>query len=371
MQRIEFSTPLADAKNYPPAQMSIHPAFDWKFWQWRSNSLATSDVLFCHSGRGALYLAAQALKRANANVILLPAYHCPALVEPFIAAGYDINFYPLHKDLSIDRVALRALLSPDVTHALVVRYFGYSGEVDSVLQELQQAGIVTFDDCAHDMQSFLDSCKSFADAKICSLPKFIAVNDGGLLFLKSGKYPSLSEQPLLVEFKNLVSRLKLPKLSWLRKLIKPQLDAPTDAAVETVSQTYRYLGEQDKTHTCLRFTKYLCQHTNLFLLFKSRQQHSKQLQSLLAETRAGTILWDFNEQDAPYVMPFLLHDSTGFDVLRKNGLQIYRWEELASIQCENSQSYRSRLIQIPCHQTLSAENLQTLKHFFSLLPEQT
>ncbi len=370
MQRIEFSAPLADAKNYPPALMSVHPAFSWRFWQWRSNQLAKSNVLFCRSGRGALYVAAQALKKSKSNLILLPAYHCPALVEPFIAAGYDIKFYPLHKDLSIDRVALRALLSSEVTHALVVRYFGHSGEVDTVLQELQQANIVTFDDCAHDMQSFLDAAKNCADAKICSLPKFIAVNDGGLLFLKSGKYPKLRMQPLLDEIKSLVSRIRLPKLLFLRKLTKPKVDPSANIAVQPTTQTFRYLSEQDKTYACLRLTKFLSQHTNLFLLFKTRQQHCQQLQNFLKENNAGSLLWDFKGQDVPYVVPFLLRSATGFEVLRKNGLQIYRWEELAPSQCENSQSYRGRLIQIPCHQTLSAEDLQTLKHLFSLLSEQ-
>lgn len=370
MQRIEFSAPLADAKNFPQAQISVHPSFSWRFWQWRPNAFTKKDFLFCLSGAAALYLAAQQLKKSQANLVLLPAYHCPALVEPFVAAGYHIRFYPLRDDLSIDRDALRAMLVAEVTHVLVVRYFGKTGDLDEVLQELQQAGVVTFDDCAHDMQSFLDKTKTSADAKICSLPKFIAVSDGGLLHLKSGCYPTLLQQPWQAEAKNLLSYFKLPGLSLFRKTLKRKAAVAAKTSATNNSSTFRYLRPEDKVYACLRLTRYLSRHTNLSLLLMVRRLHSHQLQTALMGAAIGMPLWSSLQQEAPYVLPFLLHKPEDFAVLRNKGLQIYRWEELAQNNCEISRLYRGRLIQIPCHQTLSTEELKRLAGCFNNANDQ-
>jgi hypothetical protein len=370
MQRIEFSSPLANAQNYPPAIFKVEPqqAF-FGLTLFASPSLKALGLQFFRSGRGALYFAAEQLKKPGDNVILLPAYHCPALVEPFIAAGYQLEFYPLQADLTVDLTTLKNLVTAKTTHCLLVRYFGNEAQVSSQLAWLSAQGLVTFDDCAHDLRSFLQP-ELLADATICSVKKFIASSDGGALRLKSARKALLKPVPLGLELKNL---LKTMLFGWQQKNAKPQTllpaadattttKAPAIATAHSAGQhnavAFRYLQNQDKEQHCYRFTEWLFYHTKLDLVLAQRQQHCKQLMSALAGSPLGHLLWpQLPENSAPYVLPFLLHDSSSFDLLRKRGLQVFRWEELAPTNCAISQDYRHRLIQIPCHQDLTPADI--------------
>ena len=399
MTRIEFSAPLANAANYPNAVIKVHPAAGLVHWQLQQHQFSEEHgIEFFRSGRSALYHAAVALKKPTQNVILLPAYHCPALVEPFLAAGYHIKFYPLAADLTVSQQTLTELLSAEITHCLLVRYFGHSGNVDQQLRWLAEQGITTFDDCAHDLQAFLaKNCD--ADAMITSLKKFIPSYDGGALRLK--KQVPLAPRvsvPLAVEFKNGLRWLKdnlelllnpraverlsivtsnhnhhhdneaqpfsnkvsaLPMENITPNKVAAVYHAPADFA-------YRYLQPMDQTQHALRFTRLLFKQVNIEKTLLKRQQNCQYLMTQLQHSPLGRLLWSAQVTNvAPYVLPFVLHHAATFDWLRRCGLQIYRWEELAATECHVSQHYRLCLIQIPCHQDLTQQQLDEIVRLFS------
>lgn len=387
MQRIEFSTPLANAQNYPPALIKVEPQQPFfSLALFAASNLKQLGLQFFRSGRGALYFAAEQLKKPGDNVILLPAYHCPALVEPFIAAGYQLAFYPLQADLTVDLTELKHLITAKTTHCLLVRYFGNEAEVSSQLAWLSAQGLVTFDDCAHDLQSFLQP-ELMADAAICSVKKFIASSDGGALRLKSGAKATLKRLSLRLELKNLLKTLLLgvqQKNAKQQSLLpaaaadvnrcskEPAMDAEHSAELQArknVGQShevqFRYLQNTDKQQSCYRLTPWLFYHTRLDLMLAQRQQHCKQLMEGLSKSPLGHLLWpQLPENSAPYVLPFLLNHSSGFDLVRKRGLQVFRWEELAPTNCSISADYRHRLIQIPCHQDLTPTDIAQIIEVF-------
>ena len=66
---------------------------------------------------------------------------------------------------------------------------------------------------------------------------------------------------------------------------------------------------------------------------------------------------DLEDHVTPYVVPFLLNNEAGFNYIRQQGIQIYRWEEIVPTTCVISNKYRSLLIQLPCHQDLTKQEL--------------
>jgi dTDP-4-amino-4,6-dideoxygalactose transaminase len=67
------------------------------------------------------------------------------------------------------------------------------------------------------------------------------------------------------------------------------------------------------------------------------------------------------EQDTvPYVFPFLLNNSEDFHYIRSQGIQILRWEEFYPTNNHYIERYRTRLIQIPCHQGLTKQEINKI-----------
>ena len=87
---ISFSKPLADAANFPapkifglPTHLSSHKG---------EYNLAGQDNfsrLYLNSARNSLFIMGKYLEK---KTVWVPSYHCPALIEPFIANNYEIKF---------------------------------------------------------------------------------------------------------------------------------------------------------------------------------------------------------------------------------------------------------------------------------------
>lgn len=62
---------------------------------------------------------------------------------------------------------------------------------------------------------------------------------------------------------------------------------------------------------------------------------------------------------APYMFPlYLERPDPDFFLLKKMGLPIFRWDEMAVSECAVAADYRLRLLHLPCHQTLSEQQMQ-------------
>ncbi|MEQ8692203.1 MAG: hypothetical protein RIC89_15370, partial [Pseudomonadales bacterium] len=113
---------------------------------------------------------------------------------------------------------------------------------------------------------------------------------------------------------------------------------------------------------------WICQHTDHARVRKARRSHYQTLATALAAGCGGQPLYAEVGDAVPYVLPFLLDDARHFTTLRRAGIQILRWEELAeTVTCPISQDYRRRLVQIPCHQSLRQQDIDYIVHVFRQL----
>ena len=109
-------------------------------------------------------------------------------------------------------------------------------------------------------------------------------------------------------------------------------------------------------------------HSNLKYIRNKRRENFEFIVKNINNPDVGNALFkQLETEDIPYVIPFLLEDEKFFFDLRKKGIQILRWEEVAVSDCSVSQDYRSRLIQIPCHQQLSTRQLTFIVDTFNQL----
>ena len=56
------------------------------------------DFAFFRSGRESLFFLAKHLELKNSDTILLPAYCCDSMIDPFRKMGVKVLFYKLNKN---------------------------------------------------------------------------------------------------------------------------------------------------------------------------------------------------------------------------------------------------------------------------------
>ena len=236
MSKVTFYPMEADGANYPKATLPLLPPASWSGWLGRKHVAAGSA--FVQGGESFIqgrYALVEAMRRAGVSqgkVVLLPAFHCRAMVEPALYLGAQPCFYPVMADLRPDFSALSSLLSETgvpVAAMVMTHYFGFPNDVDEAEQFCAAHGIALIEDCAHALygragERLLGTVGSYATASVW---KFLPVRDGALLLDNAGGQPSsLTAQPLLVELKALAAMLQ----GWSRRVWRRRSLAVIDAS---------------------------------------------------------------------------------------------------------------------------------------------
>lgn len=344
---VQFSTPLMDAKNFPPAVIKAQPALSFTDSSLWHKTAQLDGVTTFSRARYALVAAALCLKRVGQNnTVLIPAYHCPALVEPFIYAGYDIKFYSQLPDLSTNIADFSRLLTPEVSHVVAVRYFGFSQNTDALMLAASAGGKIVIEDNAHSLTHFWRTCMhkpSAVSACVSSIPKTLGTLDGGVLYLPGQKI-------------NLPTAVSAA--TELRALVSGSMPVKASAKLST---ELRYFRPDMQNTDCLRISRWLLLHSNYAAISRQRRANYQYLAQLLQQSNAGQPLYPtLAEHDDPYVLPFVLNDIRWFARLREEGIQVLRWEEIAESGCGVSADLKNLLVQLPCHQGLNQVQLNKI-----------
>ena len=150
-----FSPPLAYAEEFPAPKLGMKPNVKGNLSPTPRPSIQGVEALYhAAQGRYALALIAKHWLQPKSSVYL-PAYHCPALVIPFLWAGHSIKYYPLNEDLSPNLENLPpSKKNTDI--CLFVRYFGWTCSIDSAIDTARSAGYLCLEDLA--MPPIVSSC---------------------------------------------------------------------------------------------------------------------------------------------------------------------------------------------------------------------
>ena len=174
--------PLADAADFPAPRVPMTPYLEARrLLAPRAAvlpALAARGGILTVSGRAALGLIARQLIRAGDRV-LLPAYHCPSLVEPFLAAGAAVDYYHVDATLNPKFDDFRQRLAVGARVVVFVHMFGFRQDTAACEVLARAAGASVVQDCAHALYALPGIAPT--DYGIASLVKFCEVEEGGLL----------------------------------------------------------------------------------------------------------------------------------------------------------------------------------------------
>ena len=140
------------------------------------------------SGREALHLVALYEKPRNEDaLIMMPAYCCHSMVDPFINAGWIVVYYPLNEDLTVDLDSLSYLLLNHRPQAvLTMNFYGAASTREAVICiKSTIPSCICIEDFSH--CTFLLSAvfNTKVDYYVSSIRKSVGVSDGAVIISKN------------------------------------------------------------------------------------------------------------------------------------------------------------------------------------------
>ena len=366
-------------------------------------ALCMQDTLhLTYNARGALHQLLQIIPEHKGRVILLPAFHCTALVEPVARSRFEAAFYRINPDLSIDVDDLRAKLTPEVALVVVVHFFGFPTDLTPLFELRERCGCYLLEDCAHSFLT-LDAGHPIGargDFSVYSYYKTVPSLLGGGLRINSRElavpppYQTISVRDSAVISKRLIEQivenvedgvLKRSVQYIERRRVARKRATGTDAAGPAVSEFIDnpYLFRDDFAVAKIpALSKRIVMSADWQSIVTTRRQNYELLSATLKENALlQKLLPDLPSGVCPWAYPVLLRDRARFEhQLRSQGVPLFTFGEVLHPLLEQSdastwsdaKNLSRQLMALPIHQDLSTQDVmhyaERINNFFECVP---
>lgn len=377
--------------SYPRARVPTQPVLSVKsftgFGKRHVPSVLDSGAAkFVTSGRVAIALALQQMNVGKDAEVLVPAYHCPAMVEPVIWSGATPVFYKINADTSVNLEDIKAKLNASSKVLMAANYFGFPQDLSALREFCDTNGLKLLEDCAH---SFFGQHKgkplgSFGDYAIGSSMKFFPVYEGGCLISSrnSLKKLKLNSAGLGFEAKSAFNALERSFEYQHLRFLKVILTVPTTlknfiwGRIKSRSSSENYnlgpgasdggFGFEEKwlNKRCSWFSRFLISTVARTRIANRRRENYLLLEEAVKDIPGCRPLFPELYQGVfPWVFPVITNNTQAiFDELKNAGVPVVRfgeflWPCIDSTVCENSVNLSRCVLQFPCHQELRHDEL--------------
>lgn len=345
------------------------------------------NILPVTSGRVAIAMALKDAQIGKGHKVLIPAYHCTAMVEPVLWSSATPIFYRIKHDTSIDIEDAISKVDQDVRAIIIVHYFGFPQDVVTIRQMCDKCGITLIEDCCHSF--FGGQAKTpigwFADYAIASPWKFFPIFDGGYLLSSRHKLDHINLRTPSVYFQikaffNILERAVeyqgfgaiTPLVGFPLKIKQFVWDTIKSLNVSSTESSMRKISADDGIEFDPRWidikmsivSRIIMNMASLGKIIEQRCANYSALREILNDAPgATTILPNLADNIVPHVFPLLVDDADKvFRHLICLGVPIIRfgeflWAGMDRNTCKVASRYSSHLLQFPCHQGLNSKDI--------------
>lgn len=336
------------------------------------------------AGRMAIARALELMALAPGDKVLVPAYHCAAMIDPLAWVEAEPLFYKIKDDFSVDLADLEAKLDPRVRALMISHTFGFPQDLPSLRAFCDRHDLVLIEDCAHSLFGSHQGAPlgSVGDYAITSLAKFLPVREGGVLVTADPKAKTikLATQGTLTALREAFSSLQeatehkrlsllLPfvrALEAARATLRPRRPAPA-GGVNPAQARAGVQGDIDWAWIAVKASPV----TALITRFAARR---RVVERRIANYRR--LAADFANQPGchvthptlpegavPYMFPLWIERlDEVFPRLEDRAVPMQRfgqflWAGVDESVCAQSIAFSKHLVQLPCHQELSDREL--------------
>jgi perosamine synthetase len=348
------------------------------------------QLQFLTSGRMGIGNALRLMGVRAGDRVLVPAYHCNAMIEPVAWLGAIPVFYRIKADAGVDLDDVARLLQEGCASAmLVTHYFGFPQDNQAIAEFCQAHGLAFLEDCAH---AFFGEVAgkpigSFGQYAIASPWKFFPIYDGGCIAMHGSDASGLHLQHpgISLQIKSAINALEAAfryrRLCIVRHIAKPLLwmkdmvwgsikraagpernklsTAPNSAEGGT---SFEPLWLDKRMSLASRLLMHALDFGRIIAL---RRSHYQRLLDACNDIPGCHPLFPvLPEKVVPYAFPLVIDEPERiFATLKRAGVPIIRFGEVlwpgvdASI-CPISTEFSRKVFQFPCHQELDAAELE-------------
>ena len=364
-------------------QRAASPRLPATFQDWLGAANAAThrtlgrDLHYTYDGQSALYQAFSALRTARGGRVLVPAYHCPTVIEPILRAGFAIDYYDVLPDLHRPARTFSELLTDAHAVLVVINYFGFEFDLSSLPERDTDNGLILVEDCCH---SFLqgngtDLSGTRGDIAIYSFKKLVPCYTGGAIRYNRADVPrtpaarrvSLPHQyaharQVLVDSRDNCawSLARAPEPAPPREPLSGPITQPP------LAEAYPF-PEDCVDSTMPPLARRILARSDLRACASIRRAHYRTIAACLAEVEALVQpLPDIDAQTCPWGYPLLLADRAATDYQLKNlgvpfftfGEQLHPTLRAVVADFPHAADLSRRLLFLATHQGLSTAQVE-------------
>jgi perosamine synthetase len=338
------------------------------------------------SGRYALALALQHAGIKAGDEVLVPAYHCTAMLAPIVWLQATPKFYAIQADTAINWDSLQRQVTTQTKAIIATHFFGLVHNLTVLRQWCDQRGIILIEDCAHAFfgSSGQQAVGGWGHYSIASSMKFLPLYEGGVLASNSIDLAAIRLESAGLGFQlkslcNIIEKsVAYNRLGYIGKGLQQTLRLK-DAAWSTLKRynatTTLSQGPASSeggygldiawlNKTCSWSSKWLLQTANFSHIAEQRRHNYQYLQQALSGLpHCRPLLDGLPAYMVPWVYPlYVEYPDRYFTVLKQRGVPLWRFgEQLSPVVdknlCPISVDYSRHIFQLPCHQSLTMNEL--------------
>ncbi|MCK9606066.1 MAG: aminotransferase class V-fold PLP-dependent enzyme [Methylomonas sp.] len=361
--------------------------------------LSIKDARFTTSGRASIALALEHANITTGDEVLIPAYHCEAMVAPARWLGATTIFYKINPDTSIQLEDIDAKITSKTRAIIVTHYFGFEQQLQQIRALCTKHAIVLIEDCAHALFGLSSGqpIGTTGDYAVASCMKFLPIYEGGLICSTSRDISDikLSSPSLIFQIKSAINCLEAAvfyhRLGLLGRLINAsfKLKDKLWAFLKSLKPDRQGIGlgpssseggfglDEAWIHKTMSiFSDRIVRNAELSYMAEQRRQNYQTLhQSLQTLPGCHPLFPALPDHTVPWVYPlYVSHPEKYFLTLKMQGVPVWRFGEFLDAAvtkdvCPISVEYSKHIFQFPCHQSLTPGEidwmLNKIKEIFS------
>jgi dTDP-4-amino-4,6-dideoxygalactose transaminase len=318
-------------------------------------------MTYLRTGREALLYASCNCKPREAAVILCPAYSCWSMIAPFEFSGWEVVYYRLNPDLTIDEEYLAKLLQTSRPDAiLTMNFYGSASTIGAVaMAKLFNEKITVIEDFSHCTFCMDRIYNEQVDYYVTSIRKSIGVCDGALVLSKkptNKHYIGLESS----DFGNL--RL-VAQQSKGRYAFTKSLDQK-DAFLAELRRGEEMIDQLDGIHPISAISMKMLETVNGEEIAFARRVNMKHLWGELQWQVRSVPRIEKSFLGAPFSLPILVENRD--DVQRrlaKKGVYapvLWPINQMARAVCENSAFVSDHMLSLPIDQRYDWDDMEDI-----------